>query len=120
MTAHLRAYLSVRLAGLTMAVMSTLWFTITSKLTRQPVGPQSVARLACLRSGVGQAVGTQCDLGPQSCDSSILFVSTNSCKEYCIGLDACGDGGVVFIKLGISRWLVTVRIKALCPLALSV
>ena len=70
--------------------------TITSKLTCQPVGPQSVARLACLRSGVGQAVGTQCDLGPQSCDSGAFCLSsTNSCKEYCDldALDTCGDGG---------------------------
>lgn len=70
--------------------------TINSKLTCQPVGPQAVARLACLRSGVGQGVGTQCDLGPQSCDSgAFCLASTNSCKEYCDldSVDACDDSG---------------------------
>ena len=73
MTAHLRVYTQCEISWADDgSYVDNCGSTITSKLTCQPVGPQSVARLAS--KWRRPAVGTQCDLGPQSCDSGILFV----------------------------------------------
>ena len=83
--------------------------TLNSKLACQPVGPQSVARLVCLRSGAGQPLGNQCDLGPQSCDSGgFCLASTNSCQAYCDldSIDACdGDGTCQAYQIGNQQML---------------
>ena len=78
--AHPHVYLSVRLVGLMMVLMSTTAFTITSKLTCQPVGPTKRAFGLSRREWAKRSVRIRS--GAQSCDSVHLSASTNSCKEY--------------------------------------